>query len=278
MPNFNEMSLDELENFINSGESNKEQEENTEQQEQEQEQETEESTDDTGTEDQTEESTDESHQEDSKGPGKQFEGKSPEELLKIIQDQQNFISRQGNQIGDFKKQMKQLKETMKPKLDNDKYEKEDVNFIREMIRAEFEEIQEKSQKQLQEEANYNFEQNQQAFLALKSDPVMYSKIKPFLDKQFADTNQDVLYQPGWVQNQIGVAIKQLVTGGASQSSSDSSAQSVIDRKKKANMNSGTSSSKGDAKKKNVANMSSSEYLKHIGGTLGIKDTRGRRGF
>jgi hypothetical protein len=210
--------------------------------------------------------------------GSQFDGKSAEELLQIIQNQQQFISKQGNQIGELRKQTKELKDSTRVKPDTSKYQKDDVDFIKSMIREEYNEYQNMSAKKLEEERQEALTNNQQAFMALQADKAIYDKLKPYLEQAYSKSGEEALYQPGWVQDQIGVAVKQLVLGESTKKQQATQQQASIEQRKKqaSSVSSGGTSKVGDQAKKSVSNMSSEDYLKSIQSQLGLKDNRRRK--
>lgn len=215
--------------------------------------------------------------------GNQFEGKTYDELLSIIKEQQSFIGRQGSMIGDLKKLATQAKPEEKPApkeepIDAKGYKEEDVQFIRELIHNEFGSLNKRQQQKAEQEKQQAYEENQQMFQTIQKDPVLYNKLKPVLDRRFVKAGKSAIYQKGWVKSAVDSAMMDLIRSDDQQQAPKAPAgrKPPVDKtalKKKAATLQGGGGTPPKAPSKNVKEMSADEYLKYVTEKMGVKNLR-----
>ena len=253
--NFDEMSMEELESFISK--SNEELDTSEEEQE-------------------TVEETQEEVNEQPTQPvqvqtqNTPYDGKSAEELLKIVQDQQRFISQQGQNIGDFRKQLAELQavkqEPVKQKNEYEDYDPDQIALVRKLAQEQFNKLQEDQVKQTQESINRAVQSNTNAYNQLKQDTELFKVVEPYLNEAYEKYGNSVLQQDGWVQSVVGLASRDIILKSRTTVNTNND---LAERKAKAQTVTGSSVSNSKA----IKDMSEEEYLKHHG----IKDLRNKRG-
>tara|TARA_R100000789_G_C3008547_1_gene150695 strand:- start:465 stop:1370 length:906 start_codon:yes stop_codon:yes gene_type:complete len=222
--NFEEMETEQLEKFITSGgqtvevasdETPKEEEKEEEKEEVVSEKEEEESSEE------SEESEEpEVNQEEVSETNNFYKGKERDDLIKIIEDQNRHISRQGNELGDFRKVVKEVEElkstvNSKPKAEEEdaflaQYDKNDVEAIEKLISNKIESREANKRDFIEKQLKYNKEQNEKTFEKLQQESDLFVKLEPFLENKFESSGKTqeerirntLEIDPNWVQNTV----------------------------------------------------------------------------
>jgi hypothetical protein len=212
-----------------------------------------------------------------------FQGKSAEELLKIIQDQQRFISQQGNEIGKFRKEIEEVKKvTVKNtpvEEDNEfaEWDKDQLQVVEKLVEKKLQKLSQEETNRTTESRHRAHQQNLEAYEALKNDQELFSVIAPQLDKMFESAGDQAIFTEGWVQNAIGTAVRGLVK--QSLNTQQPAQTNNLDQKKKAATtvtSTGSSISKGP--KKDTRQMTADEYLLEAQKSLGLRDLRSKKNW
>lgn len=212
-----------------------------------------------------------------------YAGKSVEDLLKIVQEQQKFISRQGNEIGNLKKKaLEAIAKSVEPEeakeTDYGDYNKSDVDYIKNLIRDEFGNISKERQAREERIKQEAFEENHRAYNDLAKDPEVFNKLKPILDSKFVKAGQSAVYQKGWMRETINATVMEMLKGKTStqpqpKSGDNGRSADINKRKQAASTITNTQAPVNSQPKKSVKEMSSNEFLSHIKENMGIKDKR-----
>lgn len=233
-PNLKEMSLKELESFVNSGGNIEDTETTTQDEDEPQGHDTnldEETETDIET-DIDENEIDEDpaeHQDDTPGQTADdndipefYRGKTPKELIEIIENSKKFSSRQGNEIGALKTQLKSFQNNVEKKFDAitptqaDKreflddlqdetgYDKNELEIIQKIANKQVSEILKKNQETERQE-----KQQKQSAIGAENQNVwnlvrdLYPNSDEIEQKMVAEINknsENTLYKKGWVQS------------------------------------------------------------------------------
>lgn len=214
-----------------------------------------------------------------------YGGKSTSELLSIIREQASMIGKQSNQVGEFKSRLNELEKASKAKPTEDNidedlkgYNKEDVNYVRKLIRNEVGALTKEQQAAAEAVKKEAFEHNQAIWNELSNDKVLYEKIHPILNAEYAKAGESAIYTKGWVSSKITQAMRQLIASGQQPASKvtpvkkiDTSAEAL--RKKRAAATVSSSGKTIGGTKKDVKSMTAKEYLEHMKETAGLTDKR-----
>lgn len=263
---FNDYSIDELEEFIKSGgEVNKEveaSEEDSEEVVEEAVEETEEVV-----EDKTVEATEEAviEKEEKEDP---LAKKTAEELAKIVKDQQYYEARRGEELGKLRAEVAKLKQTkaIEETAQLDETTVDNVKVVKEALKHIRKEESLIEETQTRERAQLNLSQNRSAWEELRSNEELMSLVGDALDSKFDSlgaTQEDRVEQmsknPDWVSKSVMEILSNKVLDKTRADSDATEARdAVAKRKVKASTATG-GTAKTKMNKTNPDDMSFEEY-------------------
>lgn len=273
-PNFDEMSMDDLKSYIEDNQPGQSENEKVEDEK--------EVTEDTEVDEQG--NVDGQVDEPANQKQNPFQGKSAEELLKIIQDQQKYISQRGNEIGEFKRELNELRAAMAAKDSTKQENKEDDDFsdwdkdqievVEKLVEKKLT-AREKEKVELQNREREDARKsNLEAYQRVKDDKDLFSLIGSELDRLYEKYGEDAIYTKGWVENAVGKAVRDIIT----KKTKEDEVEDKLKRKKEQAQTTKTTSTTAETtvSKKPVSKMSADEYLEYAKANLGLVDSRRRK--
>lgn len=131
-----------------------------------------------------------------------YKGKSADDLIGIIENQNKFISRLGNDVSDLKK-AKQLEqeeaEEQSLKSDLAEYEPKDVENIEKIV-AKVLRGRDSAKKEAElKTLETSRQDNLQFYQDLQANSEVFNKVRPELEKRFKDEGESVVYKKGWIK-------------------------------------------------------------------------------
>ena len=193
-------------------------------------------------------------------------GKSRSDILKMLADSQQMISRQGNEKHEFKKELQELRDRIeKPVVAEKKdelmdkladYNQEDIAIIREIIKSENQNIKKSKQVESEKVVKANTEANEMYWNILeKIDPTTSAEIKEDVLKSIQSDISSTLQQSGWLESYV-------MNYKASKTVPVKNKPNLTTKKLKAKT--AGSGSKKVSTSKSVASMTAEEYAEHAG--------------
>ena len=273
----NSMKSDEIKALIESRSNPEASEDQPESETEKQESDAEETTTeevDSSPEEEKEETPAEKESEEEKKPG-QFDGKSTDELIKIINDNNAFISRQGNEIGQLRKEIEAIKEEPKKRQQNEEIEKiiseydpEDRKAVEAIIDRRVAQKEQSRKEQADKLLQTNLESNRIAYSNLISQTEKYSLVKSALDKKFESFGKTerermentIEKDPNFVTN----AVNEILFNALN--SKPSNKKTVTKKVTKTTVN-GSGKGSATVPNKKVEDMSSEEYKEFLRKTM-----------
>lgn len=202
-----------------------------------------------------------------------YSGKSREDLIKMVEENNRHISRQGNEIGELRKlreDMNSLKEQVAtPKKAEDdflaQYDKKDIDAIEKILDRR----EQQKQNQVKQMIQYNKRQNELDYQELQSNKELFEKVVPILDEKFASMGKNeeerirnsLENDPGWVKKAIFESMTKLTSGKPK--IKKSSNQSLKDKKSKASSINKTKSASTNTMKYKSEPEDPNEYLEYM---------------
>ena len=274
---FEKMSEEELEGFINSnGQTKPESNNQTSEEKVNEEQET---VNDDVSEPEVEEpeevdqDEEEEEEETESEESKFYSGKSRDELINMVEENNRHISRQGNEIGELRKlreDMNSLKEqvTKPQKAEDDllaQYDKKDIDAIEKILDRR----EQQKNNQVKQMIQYNKRQNELDYQELQSNKDLFDKVVPILDEKFSSMGKNeeervrnsLERDPGWVKKTIFESVTKLTSGKPTMKKSSN--QSLKEKKSRASSINQTKSANTNTRKYKAEPEDPNEYIEYM---------------
>lgn len=193
-------------------------------------------------------------------------GKSRADILKLLDDKQKMISRQGNEKHEFKKELQELRDQiLKPAVQEKKdelmdkladYNQDDIAVIKEIFKQENQNLTKAQQEQVDHKLSGNAASNEQFWASLEIiDPVLSAEIKEDVLGSISKDKTNTLQKEGWLKSYV-------INYRATKKAPVKTKANLTTKKLKAK----TAGSGGQpiANKKAVKDMSPEEYADSVG--------------
>lgn len=269
---FDNMSEEELENFVANANSEDIIEDNTEPEPTEPEAEEE-----PKAEEEPEQEQEQEQEQEEEKPEEELEedeftrGKSRKDLLEIIKNGTQKISKQNNEINDYRTKYEQVTSKYTEKLEEkkipvkdeladlmDKYDPEDLGAIKKIVAATLKSDRDRQAEQAKQERLKSESANEEVWaMVQKTDPSFYQQYSAQIIEEVRKDRNATLAKPGWVLERV-LSLKSTPV-------QKTASKSVVKRPvaKTAGTGSGSSKPSGKGQTKTVEQMDHLEYAEYM---------------
>ena len=202
-----------------------------------------------------------------------YSGKSRDDLITMVEENNRHISRQGNEIGELRK-LREDMNTLKEKVETPKkaeddilsqYDTKDIDAIEKILDRR----EQQKHNQVKQMIQFNKRQNELDYQELQSNKELFDKVVPILDEKFASmgTNEEERIRnslerdPGWVKKTIFESVTKLTSGKPKIKKSNN--QALKDKKSKASSINQTKSANTNTQKYKTEPEDPNEYLEYM---------------
>lgn len=202
-----------------------------------------------------------------------YSGKSRDDLINMVEENNRHISRQGNEIGELRKlreDMNTLKEKVETpnKAEDDllsQYDSKDIDAIEKILDRR----EQQKQNQVKQMVQYNKRQNELDYQELQSNKELFDKVVPILDEKFESMGKNeeerirnsLERDPGWVKKTIFESVTRLTNGKPKIKKSNN--QALKDKKSKASSINQTKSANTNTRKYKTEPEDPNEYIEYM---------------
>ena len=200
-----------------------------------------------------------------------YKGKTREELIEMVENGTKKISKQNNEIHDFRGRLESLEQTKKQEIDKsqesveqellNRYNEEDITVVAKIVERELSKKDKLKQQAEQKQKETNAQENEAFWSSLIAiNPELAKEMESEIHDKMLKDRDNTYFKPGWVQQ----FYKNYVSGDGKEESKPAANNNLVKRKRSAaTAGSGAVGGTKKAPTKSVEAMNDDEYLQHL---------------